>query len=835
MPDSAAPTLVIAADIRRLEMSMNRALASTEKAMAGMTARATKAEKEIAAIFGRSNIGAAAQKAFGGLKANAFEEASRSVGVLGGALQMLGPAGLAAAAGIAAIAVASEKAINAAEWAESLDRASKTLGVSTTALQEWDFAMSAMGIGAEKGRASLEGFEKVVGRVEDGLVRGKNGPQVKLFDRILGADSAGDVQQKLRQLGDITAVLGKVQDYARNLSATQRAGVAAVLKIDPEVLTTIVDAKDKVGDLVRTAHDFGVIADRDVIAKAAEAAEKLHTVSTVIDDEVKVAFAGLATPLANAALGFLHVAQRIGDVVDGARASLDPLQDMLDKLKQVPGAGGIIAGLGQNGVGEGLLKYAAGALGGPLGGMLPGPIVTAVRAFAAEGALRRAAADQMRTGADIIADADRPKPGGDGGGGGGGRRGGRADHSGTELAEASIRYLEAVVRATADLDKAHAARLQLIDAQYDLAAAHAKEEKNPQVRGLLLGAADKTKTADLAEEGRRYAEAQTEQAQKFVNEITKLNDAEIAAHTRAGEAADKAADAQLRGLDAEGERLKALEELATTTKARKALAEKILANEQAKAAIELGRQARHDGFDPAGPQAALDATGAAKRAGLDREYAGPIARFADESTQDPGAKLEDSAVTAMRELNAGIVEAIGNSRSLHDVLKKALNKSAGDLLGKGLAGAEGLAINGLGSPFGQQPAQSPGASAFKAATGVAGGLFKLFGFAHGTGPGGAPGGPAIVGEHGPEIANLPRGTSISPNSSLRQLLGASLRAAPARLLVNVNSTYDMRGNSGDEAIDAKIAASEQRSQSSTFDAVKRALPGLTAQYQSEQG
>jgi hypothetical protein len=835
--EAEAPTLVISADIRRLEAQMTRALKSTEKAMDAMAAKASSAEKKLTAIFGKSEIGKGFQEDFAKLRVGVLDKATESMGGYGAALEAIGPAGLAAAAGIAAVAIAADKAIQAAEWAESLKRTSETLGESTTKLQEWDFAMSAMGIGNEKGRESLEGLNTVIGRLEKGLVKSAKGPQVRLFESILGVNSLGEVQQQLRQLGDVNAVMAKIQAYSRDQSPTQRAAIASVTKIDPDVLTSIADANDKIGDLIQTAHRFGVIADQDLVAKAAAAAEKLHTVSTIIDDEVKISLAGLATPLANAAMGFLHIAQRIGDVIDGARSSLDPLQKMLDKLRQIPGAGGIVDSLGGKGVGDGLMKYVAGAYGGPAATVL-GPLVAVVKAFAAVGAQRRQAGDLMQQGADAIHDADdHPKPGKDDPPPKGGHHG--ADHSGSTIAEANVRYLEALVRATEDLDKQHAAHLLLIAAQYDLAKAHADEEgkKNPKVGAALTNAAGLTRDADLTEEAHRYADAQTEQARKFTDEIVKQYDAEIEAHKRSGEAADRAADAQLRGLDAEDERLHALEALARTAKARKAIAEQLLINEQAKASIQLQRAARHDGFDPAPLQASLDATGAAKRTGLDEDYAGPIAKFARDSTSDLGTELQDSAVTAMKTLNAGLAEAISNGKSLHDVLKNALKKGEGDLVNKGLEAGEGALLGGLGA--GAKPAApaaaAPGAGSFASTLGSFASIFKLFGFARGTSS--APGGPSIVGEHGPEIRNLGRGDSITSNSGLRSLLagGGGLRAAGGDTHVSVSVANDMRGNSSTAEVMSMLAASEARTQSSTYDAVRRAQAGNAAQYQSEEG
>ena len=57
--------------------------------------------------------------------------------------------------------------------------------------------------------------------------------------------------------------------------------------------------------------------------------------------------------------------------------------------------------------------------------------------------------------------------------------------------------------------------------------------------------------------------------------------------------------------------------------------------------------------------------------------------------------------------------------------------------------------------------------------GLVGGLFKAIGlpfFASGTNY--APGGPAVVGERGPELVNLPRGSTVTPAAATRSALGS---------------------------------------------------------------
>ena len=107
-------------------------------------------------------------------------------------------------------------------------------------------------------------------------------------------------------------------------------------------------------------------------------------------------------------------------------------------------------------------------------------------------------------------------------------------------------------------------------------------------------------------------------------------------------------------------------------------------------------------------------------------------------------------------LSTAFADAILEGKKLNDVLSQML---------KTLARA---AINfAIMAPF------TPGAG------GTAAPFAKLFGFAEGTRS--APGGLALVGERGPELVNLPRGSQVIPNDVLKNSgsIGGSIIYSPA--------------------------------------------------------
>lgn len=256
------------------------------------------------------------------------EGLASKVPLLGGALAALGPEGLAAAAGLAAATTAIAGFAKAADWAEDLERFAKTTGLSTKAVQEFDFVAQANGIPVASMRSSLEGLAETIGKVQDNLVRGKQGAQVKLFELVFGVDDPEKAKQDLRDMGgDIEGVMQKILDLSARMSPTQRAGLAQALKIDPQVLEVLTETRQSYGDLLAMADKYGV--DRSDIDHAAETARQMHLTKTVIDDELRKAYIDVAPAIAGGAkalAGFLDVVDKL----------LGPLAKLIGLLGDLP-------------------------------------------------------------------------------------------------------------------------------------------------------------------------------------------------------------------------------------------------------------------------------------------------------------------------------------------------------------------------------------------------------------------------------------------------------------------------------------------------------------------
>lgn len=132
------------------------------------------------------------------------------------------------------------------------------------------------------------------------------------------------------------------------------------------------------------------------------------------------------------------------------------------------------------------------------------------------------------------------------------------------------------------------------------------------------------------------------------------------------------------------------------------------------------------------------------------------------------------SIDLSKDFASSFVSDIMSGKSAAEALTNSLSKLADRLLSMALD----QAINSL---FG---------SLFGGASGGGNSLFSLPKFADGTNY--APGGMAIVGERGPELVNLPRGSQVVPNHKMRAANMNTAGSSSASGYQNVNVTSDVR-------------------------------------------
>lgn len=131
--------------------------------------------------------------------------------------------------------------------------------------------------------------------------------------------------------------------------------------------------------------------------------------------------------------------------------------------------------------------------------------------------------------------------------------------------------------------------------------------------------------------------------------------------------------------------------------------------------------------------------------------------------------IENIKVNGLEALNNELTDAIVNFKSLGDVATSVIRSILAELIRlqiqqaiiRPLAGMLGLG----GGAFGVSASFSPSASLVSSASQTISSGLPFF--AKGTNF--APGGLAVVGERGPELVNLPRGSQVIPNHELKSL------------------------------------------------------------------
>lgn len=288
---------------------------SSAEAVAKARAQVALLDKELKSAGGGSQLTGFLANLRGGATSE-IEAAASKFPLVGSALAGIGPAGLAAAAAIGAVTAAIGEGRKAADWAEDLKRTSDALGISTDALQRFDFIAEAAGIPVDRARSSLQGLAETVGKVQDNLVRGKQGAQVKVMELIFGTDDPEKAKADLRAIGgNLDELIPKIAELASKLTPTGRAGLARALGMDPEFLNSITEARGRLADLSDEAQRYGIYVDRDVVAKSADAAREMHVASAVIDADLRNAFLDVVGPIATASselVKFIGLLEEVG-------------------------------------------------------------------------------------------------------------------------------------------------------------------------------------------------------------------------------------------------------------------------------------------------------------------------------------------------------------------------------------------------------------------------------------------------------------------------------------------------------------------------------------------
>lgn len=224
-----------------------------------------------------------------------MEEMASKAGGVGSALSAMGGAGLGAAVALGAIVEAFAQTRQALEFGNKIADAAKKIGVSTTTLQEYRFAVHDLGGSYADADTALDEFSKKFTAAQIGFSKKATKP----FDALgLDPKSFGTVDEALKATIDKISGLGTA---AQQNFAAEKVGLGAILP-------AIRAGSDAIDELRQKAHDLGFVMSEELIEKAEAANKKFEDLSSVINVQFKSAFVEAAPAL-------LRLTQGVADLV----------------------------------------------------------------------------------------------------------------------------------------------------------------------------------------------------------------------------------------------------------------------------------------------------------------------------------------------------------------------------------------------------------------------------------------------------------------------------------------------------------------------------------------
>lgn len=195
-------------------------------------------------------------------------------------------AGIAALTAVfaAGLAMALQFQQASLKMADTLANSAQRIGISTSALQEWQYVARKTGEDATAVGGALERFADKAAGAASGLSKG----DVKLFRSI------GLQPEDLKRFKDTEALLDEVIDRVTVLkSETSRAAAANSFGLDP-LATALRTGGDEVARLRDEAQALGFVMDESLIRKGAEAQGKMEDLAQVIGIQMAGAFIDLS-------------------------------------------------------------------------------------------------------------------------------------------------------------------------------------------------------------------------------------------------------------------------------------------------------------------------------------------------------------------------------------------------------------------------------------------------------------------------------------------------------------------------------------------------------------
>lgn len=241
--------------------------------------------------------------------------------LIGGALSALGPAGIAASAGIAAVALGIGRALRIAREAtrafDGVAKAARDLGVSSDLYQTLQLAADEASIPFERVNRAIQTFERNAAKATTGrgemveMLRASHGA---LVEEITALGSAEERLEAVR-----LALRNAETQTERNLIATAAFGESGFA-----VARMLEEQEQSMTDLIARAREMGVVVDQSMLRRAEEMENRLGVAARVMDINFKQAMLDLTPVLVSSA-------ELVADLARVVRDLADAFKDIEDK------------------------------------------------------------------------------------------------------------------------------------------------------------------------------------------------------------------------------------------------------------------------------------------------------------------------------------------------------------------------------------------------------------------------------------------------------------------------------------------------------------------------
>lgn len=737
----------MATEIDRLIVNIDANFSAMSAKLDAALAKNKKTRSDIEQAWNGAGIGTAMDKALTNL-IDKMGEAAKHIPGIGAALHVLGPAGLAAAAGIGALVEAFNETKAALDFASVISKQAEALHVTTDTLQEYQQALRLAGGDQTQVASSLQEFTQFLGRAEAGMPRA-----IKVFQELFGQSFT---KEDVQNLGGVSGAIDKITGALQNLNTEQREAILGQTGLIG-MKQLFEKPKADVEDLIASTKDLGLVMDADLVQKGRELNEQLETANQKLNVDMKEAFVALGPAI-------VGVIKLMAELVGEAADFVDQFKKIQDRS-----SGSLKRDIARN-TQEGTSA---------IWDFLPsakidwktGNVMTEAQAKSADtvSAMRELInrtfypTDQP-TAPAATANLNYPtKP-----------KKGPTDKTDqlTKTAtddelQANKALADAEKALTADVQKRAAFEEQAINdeaavQQTKLATDLATLLKDKSIDGKTSDELQrKIEKASLEVEAARLAKLELVRRQVLVDAITK--EAGLAAQAAAlqqdalnAQAAHYTAQASLSDIEADRVALskqallaqQKAQDVANANAVGQALAATATAvvnnnpDEFAKASADYVAALQ--------TQAEQVQKNADALALFNKQNETPFQKYQD-SLKDLTTFMQDEAVSAAKDLANSLADAIVNAKNFGDaitqVFRNILQQILSEMIQKNLTapliGALTSGLSGLGG--------------FKTAVPYASGTDF------------SAGGMALVGEHGPELVNLPTGSQVIPNAALKNL------------------------------------------------------------------